>query len=250
MAERLRDDWRVIAPDLRGHGDSAWESGGEYPLHGYVHDLAELVAQLDLAPVSIVAHSLGGNIAIRYAGLYRDRVDRLVAIEGLGASPKIMAERAATPFADRWRKSIDNARAAAARSPRLYASLEDALARMREANAFLSEDQARHLTEHGLVRAGDGWRWKFDPLLNNWPPFDIPQTEIEALWAAIACPTLLLYGANSWASNPAGDGRATHFRNAEVRLYEDAGHWLHHDQFDRFVADVRAFLSAERAGGA
>ena len=66
--------------------------------------------------------------------------------------------------------------------------------------------------------------------------------ELHKLWGAITCPTLLLYGADSWASNPAEDGRSEYFKNAEVKLYENAGHWLHHDQFDRFMSDVRAFI--------
>ena len=54
---------------------------------------------------------------------------------------------------------------------------------------------------------------------------------------------LLLYGADSWASNPALDGRLAVFNNApSVIEFEHAGHWLHHDQFDRFMADVKAFL--------
>jgi len=73
-------------------------------------------------------------------------------------------------------------------------------------------------------------------------PYDMPQEDVEALWSEIACPTLLLYGANSQASNPATDGRIRHFRTAEVKVYEAAGHWLHHDQFDRFLAELKAFL--------
>ncbi|MEE4540315.1 MAG: alpha/beta hydrolase, partial [Erythrobacter sp.] len=64
----------------------------------------------------------------------------------------------------------------------------------------------------------------------------------EATWAAITCPTLLLYGADSWASNPEKDGRIAHFANARVIEFEEAGHWLHHDQFDRFITVLRDFL--------
>jgi pimeloyl-ACP methyl ester carboxylesterase len=148
-----------------------------------------------------------------------------------------------TPFAEHARKWMLDKRAAAARTPRRYASLEDALARMRSENSYLSEEQARHLTIHGITRNEDGsWSWKFDPHLNVWPPFDISVAHQEQLWAAITCPTLLLYGADSWASNPTHDGRLDHFRTAEVIEYAEAGHWLHHDQFDRFMADLRAFL--------
>ncbi len=243
VAEQFRDDWHIIAPDLRGHGDSAWSPDGNYEMSAFVYDLAQLVHQLDAGPVTIVAHSLGGNISTRYAGLYSENVRKLVSIEGLGPSPKVLEERAATPLATRWRKWIADKRNAAGRLPKRYPTIDEALARMRAENTYLTEEQARHLTIHGVDRNEDGtWSWKFDNHLNVWPFWDLPQDEIEALWHAVTCPTLLLYGADSWASNPATDGRAGHFRNAEVIEFENAGHWLHHDQFDRFMAEVRAFL--------
>jgi pimeloyl-ACP methyl ester carboxylesterase len=242
-AEAFMRDWRVIAVDLRGHGDSAWSPDGDYSMLAYVYDLAQLVHQLKLAPVPIVAHSLGGNIALRYAGLYPENVKKIVAIEGLGPSPRMIAERDAAPFRERWRAWIDERRATAGRSPKRYASIEDALARMKAENSYLSDAQARHLTVHGVIQNVDGsYSWKFDNYLRNWPIFDLPQARIDELWAAISCPTLLLYGEKSWASNPEQDGRARHFKHARVVEFEDAGHWLHHDQFERFIAALKAFL--------
>jgi pimeloyl-ACP methyl ester carboxylesterase len=243
VAEELRSDWHIIAPDLRGHGDSAWSPDGNYEMAAFVYDLAQLVHQLNLAPVTIVAHSMGGNIATRYTGLYPENVRKLVAIEGLGPSPKIEAERDAIGIRTRFRKWIDDKRGAAGRQPKRYPTLEAALERMKSENTYLTDEQARHLTIHGISRNEDGtWSWKFDNYLNIWAAFDMPREDLYAIWAAITCPVLMMYGANSWASNPEKDGRIKHFSTARVVEFENAGHWLHHDQFDRFMAEIRAFL--------
>jgi pimeloyl-ACP methyl ester carboxylesterase len=244
VAQELAHDWHVVAPDLRGHGDSAWAPDGSYETNSFVYDFAQLIETLGFDEVTIVAHSLGGNVATRFTGLYPDKVRKLVNIEGLGPSPLIRAEHEAAGYANRFRDWIAGKRKAAGRSPRRYPTLEAAFARMKEENSFLTDAQARHLTVHGASRNEDGtWSWKFDPYLNVWPFSDTPWAEQEALWAAITCPMLLLYGADSFASNPERDGRMAHFtNNPRVVEFENAGHWLHHDQFDRFMGEVRAFL--------
>lgn len=242
-AEALRDDWHVIAMDLRGHGDSEWTADGNYAVNDMVYDLAQLVHQLDRSPVTIVAHSMGGIVSSRFAGVFSEQVRKLVSIEGLAPFPQQQAETEAAPYPERLRKWIEAKRSVAGRIPRRYATLGDALARMKAENAYLTDAQARHLTVHGANRNEDGtYTWKFDPHINVWSPSDAPQAEVERTWAAIACPMLLLYGRDSWASNPAQDGRLEHFKTAELVEFDNAGHWLHHDQFDRFIADLKAFL--------
>ncbi len=243
VAQRLADRYRVICPDLRGHGDSAWSPDGDYSMASYLYDLAQLIHQLKLAPLTLIAHSLGGNIALRYTGLYPENVSKLLAIEGMGPSPRMIAEREKTPVADRLRGWIDEKRQAAGRQPKRYPTLDEAYERMKSENAYLTDDQARHLTAHGVSQNEDGtYSWKFDNYLRVWSAPDLTHQQVAELWEAIACPTLLCYGEKSWASNPEKDGRAKHFRDARTVSFPDAGHWLHHDRFEMFMAEVEGFL--------
>ena len=243
VALALKDDWHVIVPELRGHGDSQWTPDGDYTMAAYVYDFAQLIHQQNLAPVTIVAHSLGGNIALRYAGTYTENVNKLVAIEGLGPSPKVLAERAQKTPAECLSEWIDRKRDLSGRQPKRYPSLKEAAARMQDKNQFLTKEMADHLTRYGVNQNEDGtYSWKFDNYLRAWPPSDMPQADLDYLWGQISCPTLLMYGEESWATNPEEDGRLTKFNNAQVEMYANAGHWVHHDRFEDFVASLKRFL--------
>lgn len=243
MAAEFSRDWHIIAPDLRGHGDSDWSTDGNYSLLALVHDFARLATHVDSWPLTIVAHSLGGNIALRYAGLYPEKVRKVVSIEGLGLPPKMMAQREAIDVHERTRVWINEVDALSAKAQRAYRSFDHALQRMKEANPNLSDAQIHHLTLHGVRQNDDKTcRWKFDPCVRPIFPIDLTPNDVSKLWAAITCPVLLCYGQDSWASNPAEDGRARHFKHAEVQIFPNAGHWVHHDRFDLFVAALKRFL--------
>ena len=244
VAAVFLDDYHVIVPDLRGHGDSDWSSDGAYDLVDHVQDFASVVRALDLPPCPIIAHSLGGNIVSRFAGLYPDRVTKLVNIEGLGPSPELAAERAKRDPIDVLRKLIEQRMERSAFVPRRYPDFAAMVARFREANERLSPELAEHLARHAARVNEDGSVTpKHDPAMQEATP-DIPTETKHRLWAAISCPVLLVYGAQSWASNPAADGRAALFRDVRVEIFEDAGHWVHHDRQADFIALVRDFLRA------
>ena len=168
---------------------------------------------------------------------------KLVAIEGLGPSPKAIAERGIKDMSERMREWVDEQRKLSGRLPRRYPTIEDAFKRMQEENTHLTAEQARHLTQQGVNQNEDGtYSWKFDNYVRAWPPYDMTYEAIESLWAQIACPTLLVYGKESWASNPENDGRLKHFKTAKVVEFDRAGHWVHHDRLDAFVDTVRSFI--------
>jgi len=244
VARDLRRDHHVIVPDLRGHGDSSWAIGGHYTILEFVLDIAQLVETLDLNPVTIVGHSLGGAVALTYTATYPQRVKKLVAIEGLGPPPAMLDQMAARPPWERTDEWIRQVRALSSRHPRRYPSIEAAAKRMLDENSFLSPEQAHHLTVHGVARNEDGtFTWKFDNYIRVFYPQRFDPNEVRRLWGRIDCPTLLIRGSESWASDPAEDGRMKAFRNARLLNVPRAGHWVHHDQLDVFLAALREFLA-------
>jgi pimeloyl-ACP methyl ester carboxylesterase len=168
-------------------------------------------------------------------------VKKLVAIEGLGPPPGMIVDR---PAPERMREWVAEMKALARRHPRRYKTLDEAVARMREANPRLSAEQARHLTIHGCYRDEDGtFVWKFDNYVRAASPYLFNMRDARELWEQVTCPVLLFRGTESWASDPEKDGRAKAFRNHRLVNVEGAGHWVHHDRLEVFLTHVREFLA-------
>lgn len=251
----LADRYCLIVPDLRGHGESGHASGGHYAEEAYLSDFAAVdawVAERWDGPVALVGHSLGGGICLRYASAFPARVSCVVSMEGLGRSQKSYGEHVAVPLAERYRKSAEKRLSLSRAEPRHFTDREEGIARMAHLHPQLREDQSRHLATHALREDARGWRWKHDQMLAWTEPRATPPEEYLEAFAAITCPVLLMYGADSWASSPEADGRMDAFQRARLVTYERAGHWLHHDRFEAWIADVSAFLGehVDAGGGA
>lgn len=248
VARELRGDYHVIAPDLRGHGDSAWAQGSTYTLPEYVLDVAQLIEVLGLAPVDIIGHSMGAAVSLYYTGVYPEKVRRLVAIEGMGAPPELRERGLNRELWEMTAAWIDAVRSGARRQTRRYATIDEAAARMQGENPNLTAAQAHHLTVYGVARNEDGsFSWKFDNASRPLFPQRLAPGTLERLWQRIACPTLLVHGSDGWHGDPEKDGRAANIPNARVLEVPRAGHWVHHDQQDAFLAAVRVFLAEPSA---
>ena len=243
LARQLSADWQVVVPDLRGHGDSDWSAGGAYAIPDFVPDIAALVAELGNRPVTLVAHSLGGNIAIHYTALFPEQVTRLCVIEGLGFSPEARAKRDAKSRREQLREWVERVRALDELGASQYPTIEAAVQRLMEHDPLLNRELAEYVCQHGLKPNGEGQlRWKYDHQVRGFGSAEVASVEANDLWQAIRCPVLLMYGAESWASNPQKDGRLEHFAQARVVSIEGAGHNLHHHQPEAFLAHLRGFM--------
>ena len=237
----MLDKYCVYAPDLRGHGDGDWSVGGQYSMTEFVLDVSVLADVLDRDPLTIIGHSLGGGIALQYAGVCPERVAKVVSIEGLG--PPMQPPRSAHERMKEW---IGHMRQFERRKPRRYPSIDAAVARMEEENPHLSTELARHLTTHGARQNDDGtYTWKFDNYVRIHSPYQFNIEDARDIWNQIRCPVLLVRGDESWAGDPEKDGRASAFHDYCSVTIKDAGHWVHHDRLDEFLRVSKEFLAQD-----
>lgn len=243
VARELRNDYHVFALDLRGHGNSAQAPGALYTIAEHVLDLSALIDIIDNFPIYIIGHSLGGIIALHYAGIYPEKVKKLISIEGFGLPSWHRVHR---PANERLREWIENVRDLERRAPRTYTDLDSAVARMKEANRHLSDEVARHLTLHGTNWNSDGsLMWKFDNFARPFAPYGQSIEDGRQVYSQIECPVLLFWGEESMIVDPESDGRASAIRNYRMTKVPNAGHWVHHDQLDIFLTEAKKFLAED-----
>lgn len=247
IAAFLQTYYHVVAPDLRGHGDSAWSQDGRYDYSAHLSDIAALCDTLAVSehrPVTLIGHSLGAHIALRYSAALPGQVKRLVGIEAVGAPPAMDARRGAMPLDERLRCWFDERKATALLEQRSFASIDEAAERMISRHPYLTHAQASHLTRHGVRQENGGWRWKYDPFVAVWPYPELDLEEAETLWRRIDCPTQLIFGDRSWPSDvPERLVRAIPGAQ-EVRLAH-SGHWPQHDALDACLSAIAGFLAPE-----
>jgi pimeloyl-ACP methyl ester carboxylesterase len=259
VVDALRADRYVIAPDLRGFGFTEARAGTDtYWFPDYLGDLDALLDRtVEMRwpgmPIDLLGHSMGGNVAMFYAGIRPERVRRLVNLEGFG-----MPETRPSQAPGRYAQWLDQLKAPA--EMRGYDSLEAVAARLRRTNPLLRTDRALWLAAHWSREVpGEGgtpsrWHVLADPVHKQVSPMLYRRDEAIECWKRIAAPVLWVDGDRSdvtarWkGAYPAGEieARLAVVQNVERQRLESAGHMLHHDQPEALAERVERFL--ERAG--
>lgn len=241
IAAALQPEYRVIAFDQRGRGQTSWDPDCDYYTDTYVDDLAAVADQLALARFDLLGHSMGGINAIVYAARHPERVGRLV-IEDAG--PGAFED---SDGARRIRREL-------AETPAGFASWDAASAFMRALRPSVSEQARQQRLESMLKPAPEGgYTWRYDHAgiaRTRLHPDPARVVDLAAYVARIGCPTLLLRGGRSDYLQPAMVERMRAL-NPRIEAVEiaDAGHYIHDDQPAVFARQVCRFLKPRGPAG-
>ena len=241
LVDALEGDWPLVAFDWRGFGRSAW-SGTDYWFPDYFADLDFLLDSLCPAgPARLVGHSMGGNIALLYAGIRTERVRSVVSLEGFGL-PRSDVEDAPGRYRE-WLHQL--------RDPPPFGefkSLEELAQLLLKRNPRLTQDRAEFIARSWSAETDTGTvRITADPAHKRVNPYRYRRDEAEACWRRIQAPTLLvLAGRSEMLPRLGEDGTEAGFRAAipgvHIEVLETAGHMLHHEQPEALARVVEAFL--------
>jgi pimeloyl-ACP methyl ester carboxylesterase len=236
----------VVAHDWRGFGASDGGGVDSFTFVDYVGDLDALIDAVSPdAPVDLVGHSMGGNVAMSYAGARPGRVRRLVNLEGFGL-PESPPESAP----ERLAKWLDELKEPA--TMRSYVNVEQVAHRLRQTNPRLSPDKAAWLAPRWSEQRADGrWHILGDPAHKRTNPIPYRKDEALACWRRIAAPVLWVEGAETDVTKWWGDryprsefeARLAQVPRVERMLLADCGHMLHHDRPDEVAERLLAFLA-------
>jgi pimeloyl-ACP methyl ester carboxylesterase len=227
LAARLR----VLVLDQRGHGDSDPAPDGDYGDAALLGDLEAFAEALGLERFALLALSLGGRVAMNFAGRHPGRVTRLVVVD---IGPEIAP-------AGRGRVGMLMASA-----PEHFASVDEVVAHMRANNPRYTEAMLRHRAEHAVRPApGGGLTWKYDRALREairQGRLRVP-ADLWPQWRAIACPTLLVRGAESdILTEETAKRMIDELPAARLVVVAGAGHTVPGDQPAAFQSLLREFL--------
>ncbi|HSD68710.1 MAG TPA: alpha/beta hydrolase [Woeseiaceae bacterium] len=240
LVDELSSDWRLIAPDWRGFGESHYRTEC-YWFPDYVADLDALlrIYSPDRA-VQLVGHSMGANVAGLYAGIMPERVSAFVNIEGFGLADSDPANAPA-----HYRRWIEAGRER--RGYTRYRSWDELVPKILKRSPAMPPDRALFVAMQWATESEAGIEIKADPAHKLPNAVQYRRAEAMACRAAIRARVLVVSGEDSdffeagkaWL---AGGNAASEYPSAQVVTIPGAGHMAHFEQPARLARVIEDFL--------
>ena len=224
------NEYRIIALDQRGHGDSDWSSSADYSMGAFQRDLEDILGKLNLNKVILVGLSMGGRNAWMFASKHPELVKALIIVD---SGPEVMETGV-----KRIRQFID--------LPDQVPTYEEFVERVHDFNPRRDIEQIRGSLQHNIRQTDEGtWTWKYDKVFSQGASSLDGWSEVE-LWEAlplIACPTLVIRGGRSdILSEKTTKKMVDIIPNCESITIEGAGHLVPGDKPVESINAIREFL--------
>lgn len=230
LAPHFEKRYHVIAVDMRGHGDSAWDAQGAYLVEDYVKDIEALVAELKLRDIVLWGNSTGGRVAQVYAGSHPELVSAVI-VEDVGPErPREISNRRA----NRMEQEAAG-----------WASVDELLKQLQKDYPRTPEPVLRTLAQHGSKQRADGRIvWKRDPaILKGFVP-----TELWNAVRRIKAPVMyILGGASTIVPAETQQELRRALPQVEIVTLPGLGHYPSDEKADEFLAVVDRFLATPSA---
>jgi pimeloyl-ACP methyl ester carboxylesterase len=226
IAPAFTDDFKVVALDLSGMGDS--DHRDRYSPDQYAEEIKAVADAAGLGEdMVVVAHSFGGYMATRAASLFPQRMKGLVLVDSGVKSP----DDEKPPEAERWNK------------PKVYPSFDIAKSRFRLQPPQPCENGyiVNYIAHHSIEHIDEGWVWKFDEELSSRME---GKDSIAEDFRGLTCKIALIYGEQSESfSSSSADYMQT--LNSALNVYPmaDAQHHLFLDQPLVFIDTLKSILA-------
>ena len=230
FAKVMTKQYRVLALDQRGHGETEWAPADQYGTMEMVADLDAFVSALRLESFVLLGLSMGGMVAIAYAGMRPVQLARLVIVD---IAPEIAVE------------GIQNIQQSVARSD-VFDSVEDAFRRARADNPVPPEGHHYDRVRASLMRTDEGkWTYRYDRALRD-PGNQRLRLAVEEGWDSVASfnvPTLLIRGEHSpLLSRDVADKFVSIAKNSQLVEVPGSGHPVPLDKPEGFLDAIQTFL--------